>query len=90
MKKNRYEVNLSPKQSTEIDGYSAFISLVTKEGSDWQLLVNITGQGFYFNEISCIDENNCWYVNNGNLEAENFNFSNYRAVTEGVDSTGAS
>jgi len=29
-------------------------------------MVNLTNQGLYFNQISCLDENNCWATCEGN------------------------
>lgn len=47
-------------------GYVGIIALATSEASQYQTLVNLTNQGLYFNQISCIDENNCWAVCEGN------------------------
>lgn len=60
-----YDVSFERRDNPILSGYSGIISAVTNEGSDWKTLVNITGQGFYFNEISCVDENNCWAVTEG-------------------------
>merc|ERR1711974_73690 len=64
---NRYEINLDKAKMDNpiLDGYAGLISAVTNEGKDWKTLVNITNQGFYFNEISCVDENDCWAVTEG-------------------------
>ena len=49
-------------ESRATTGYIGLISSVTNEGKNWKLMVNETDQGIYFNEISCTDVNNCWYV----------------------------
>lgn len=41
-------------------GYVGIIAQATNEGKDWTLMQNFTGNGLYFNEISCTDANNCW------------------------------
>jgi len=46
--------------------YQGVIAKATSGASQWQLLVNLTNQGLYFNQISCVDENNCWAVCEGN------------------------
>lgn len=63
----RYEVNTNKAKeaAAATDGYSGLILAVTNEGRDWKTLVNITNEGFYFNEISCADQNNCWAVTEG-------------------------
>jgi len=63
VKTGRYEIDTNPSLAT--DGYSGLISLVKDEGRTWTTLVNITNNGFYFNEISCVDQNNCWAVTEG-------------------------
>jgi hypothetical protein len=47
-------------------GYQGVIALATSAASSWQVLVNLTNQGLYFNQISCFDQNNCWAVCEGN------------------------
>eukprot|EP01095_Lingulamoeba_sp_RSL-Kostka_P007959 TRINITY_DN25_c2_g1_i1.p1 TRINITY_DN25_c2_g1~~TRINITY_DN25_c2_g1_i1.p1 ORF type:complete len:404 (+),score=196.09 TRINITY_DN25_c2_g1_i1:35-1213(+) len=49
-----------PRADEPPAGYSGIIAQGTNGGSDWNLLVNITEQGLYFNQISCTDANNCW------------------------------
>jgi hypothetical protein len=46
--------------------YQGVIAKASSAASSWQLLVNLTNQGLYFNQISCTDENNCWAVCEGN------------------------
>jgi len=47
-------------------GYQGVLALATSEASTWQTLINATNQGFYFNQISCLDQNNCWVTAEGN------------------------
>jgi photosystem II stability/assembly factor-like uncharacterized protein len=54
------------KNGYEEIGYQAVIAKATSGASSWQVLVNLTNQGIYFNQISCVDENNCWAVGEGN------------------------
>jgi hypothetical protein len=55
----RYRIE-RPARSADVTGYAALLSEVTNAGQNWTLLVNITDGGLYFNEISCVDQNNCW------------------------------
>jgi photosystem II stability/assembly factor-like uncharacterized protein len=48
------------------DGYQGVIMMATNAASNWQLMVNLTNMGLYFNQISCTDQNNCWAVCEGN------------------------
>merc|ERR1712137_234095 len=54
----------SPAQ-VDLTGYSAMISAVSNAGKDWKLVFNMTNQGLYMNEISCVDINTCWAVMEG-------------------------
>jgi len=46
-------------------GYTAIIAKTTNGGKSFQTVVNMTGQGIYFNEITCTDVNTCWVVGEG-------------------------
>jgi len=48
------------------NGYQAVIAQATSAASQWNLLVNLTNQGLYFNQISCLDSMNCWATAEGN------------------------
>jgi hypothetical protein len=52
--------------STNPNDYQGVIAKATSGASSWQVLVNLTNEGLYFNQISCVDENNCWAVCEGN------------------------
>jgi len=47
-------------------GYQGVIAMASSAASSWTTLVNLTNQGLYFNQISCVDQNNCWAVCEGN------------------------
>lgn len=49
-------------EQVDLSGYSAMISAVSNAGQDWKLVLNMTNQGVYMNEISCVDVNTCWCV----------------------------
>ena len=53
------------KERVGLDGYVALLSSVTNAGKNWDLLLNITNGGLYFNEISCTDSLHCWAVLEG-------------------------
>jgi len=61
----RYVVDPSPRDPSLAIDYIAMLALATNSASQFTALVNITGQGFYFNEISCTDQNNCWLAAEG-------------------------
>lgn len=61
----RYIVDPSPRDPSLAIDYIAMLALATNTASQFTPLVNITGQGFYFNEISCTDQNNCWLAAEG-------------------------
>jgi len=48
--------------ATDVSGYQAVIASVSNDGSQFNTALNLTGQGVYFNQISCSDINNCWSV----------------------------
>jgi len=54
------------RTSVNPNAYSGVIALASSAASSWQLLVNLTNEGLYFNQISCVDQNNCWAVCEGN------------------------
>jgi len=62
---HEYKVNTEEFGNKMISGYSGILASVTNGGSDWNVLLNITGEGLYFNEISCTDVNNCWLCAEG-------------------------
>jgi len=49
-----------PKTGVIPPGYQGIIAMATAEASTFTTLVNLTNQGLYFNQISCVDQNNCW------------------------------
>jgi photosystem II stability/assembly factor-like uncharacterized protein len=51
----------SPRASPA-DGYQGVIAKTLNGGHNWTPVLNITGQGLYFNEIFCVDANTCWYA----------------------------
>jgi hypothetical protein len=61
-------VQYVPQRKNKVDenDYQGVIAMATNSASDWQLLVNLTNQGLYFNQISCVDQNNCWATCEGN------------------------
>jgi hypothetical protein len=63
-KTGKLEVDLKPR-SRAVDAYSAVIALATNGATQYQTLLNLTGDGIYFNEISCTDQNNCWITAEG-------------------------
>jgi len=62
--RRQYTIDTKPR-AAEVTGYAGLIAKVTNEGNDWQIMVNETNSGFYFEEISCVDNNNCWAVGQG-------------------------
>jgi hypothetical protein len=46
--------------------YQGVIAKATSAASSWELLLNLTNDGLYFNQISCTDENTCWATCEGN------------------------
>jgi len=54
------------KHQVNANLYQGVIAKATSGASQWQIMVNLTNQGLYFNQISCVDENNCWAVCEGN------------------------
>jgi len=60
----KVEFDLAPR-SQDVSGYSAIIALATNAATVFTPLVNLTGDGIYFNEISCTDQNNCWATAEG-------------------------
>jgi len=51
---------------TNPNDYQGVIAKATNGASTWEVLVNLTNAGLYFNQISCIDQNNCWAACEGN------------------------
>lgn len=49
----------------DVSGYQAIIAYATNSASQYNTVLNLTGQGVYFNQISCVDVNTCWAVAEG-------------------------
>ena len=47
-----------------VDGYSGLIQKATNGGTQFEVLVNTTGN-YYFNEIWCSSSTECWVVASG-------------------------
>lgn len=58
---------LPPRQRSGEDasGYQAVIAKATNQAQTWTMVANMTGQGFYFNQIDCVDTTNCFVVAEG-------------------------
>ena len=46
--------------AANVTGYQAILASATNNGKTFNTLINMTDQGVYFNQISCIDSQNCW------------------------------
>jgi len=53
------------EQLDDPTGYVGVIAMTTDGGQSFQTMQNLTGEGLYFNEISCVDEKNCWAAAEG-------------------------
>jgi len=54
------------KVRVNANDYEGVIAMASSGASMWKLMVNLTNEGLYFNQISCVDQNNCWAVCEGN------------------------
>jgi len=58
-------VHFEHPRSGPIEEYVGYIAAVSNAGQDWKMVLNKTGEGFFFNEIDCVDVNTCWAVTEG-------------------------
>ena len=62
-----YKVDFTPAAEMVEDGYSGLIQKATNGGTQFEMLVNTTGN-YYFNEIWCSTSTECWVVASGQNE----------------------
>jgi len=67
-------------------GYYGLIASATSNAANWTVLVEIKNKGMYFNQISCLDENNCWAVGEGVNASAGTNAAWIYATTDGWQS----
>jgi len=54
-----------PIEKTNLTEFKAIVAMTTDGGKSWELLLNASGLGLYFNQISCPDADHCWVVGSG-------------------------